>query len=290
MSDTELTAQVTRVPYKKDSRNGFWCIIATDAGTAKGEIRWIPQTGERIKFRGNWAIYQGQREFKFSFAMPDIPDNPRAKLHYVCHLTHGIGDAMEQKIWDAYGADWLHIEPDVVPGLGDAKFKAFVDAMGMLDKSQDYVEALTWMLSIGATHNLADAAFAKWQKDTIGVVKANPYQLATLHGYGFRDADKLREKFGIGDDDERRIKAAILYLVAQEMSQGNTAVSWCALRIGFMELIGRDKVTLLNSVASGMLYKSGDLFGWKETHMLASTEAYKYEKTIWDWACKNDDN
>tara|TARA_R110000822_G_scaffold113667_4_gene244900 strand:- start:1619 stop:2476 length:858 start_codon:yes stop_codon:yes gene_type:complete len=283
VSDTEIRAQVTRVNYHKESRSGFWCIIKTDAGTAKGEIRWVPQNGERIKFRGSWSTYQGERQFKFTFAMPDIPDNPRAQLHYVCHMAKGIGDSIEEKIWQTYNEEWKHIEPDVISGMSTTKFKSFMEAMSMLDKSQDYVEALTWLLSIGATHNLADVAFEKWGEETIGVVNQDPYQLASLPNYGFKDADKLREKFGIGDDDDRRIAAVIRYLIGQAMSNGDTATHWKDIQDGFVELLGRDKVALLVKTIGKMMYETKELHGWSDTKMISLMDAYDNERMVWEW-------
>ena len=153
----------------------------------------------------------------------------------------------------------------------------------MLDQSQDYVEALTWLLSIGATHNLADVAFEKWGEETIGVVKQDPYQLASLPNYGFKDADKLRAKFEIGDDDDRRISAAIRYLIGQSMSNGDTAISWGGIQNGFVELLGRDKIKLLANMAGKMMYETKELHGWSDTKMIGLMDAYDNERMVWEW-------
>jgi exodeoxyribonuclease V alpha subunit len=286
---TELITEVKRVPFDKESGSGHWCIIVTDAGTVTGEIRWIPKQGERIKLQGEWTVRNGERQFKFAHAMPDIPDNPRAKLHYVCKMATGFGDALEERIWEAYGENWIHIESGGVKGISAAKYKSFIDATALLDQSQDYIEALTWMLHIGMTHNMADAAFERWEKDTIAVVQNDPYELAMLPNYGFKDADKLRAEFLIDDDDERRIRAAIMYVIQAAQRDGDTIISWDVIALQFRQLIGTtDKYKkLLVKVAREMMIESQELKGWSETRMVSTSASYDDEVAILDFASSN---
>jgi hypothetical protein len=281
----ELIVQIKSIRFTKESRNGHWCILMTDAGCAKGETRWIPNAGEQLKLQGEWVTFQGQKEFKFSHAMPHVPDNPKAQLHYVCTMADGIGPALEERIWDEYADNWKHIEPDTVKGVSSAKYKSFVDAISLLDQSQDYIQALTWMLSIGMTHNMADAAWSEWDKDTIGVIKDDPYKLSMLQQYGFKDADKLRAQFGISDDDERRIRASTFYVMLKAERQGDTVVSWETLVIEYRHMISADikMVNLLRSVTAEMIKNTGELIGWSATGMLAMGDSYRYEKSVWDY-------
>lgn len=279
----ELRCQIKKVPFHKESKSGHWCILVTDAGTAKGECRWVPRPGEQLRLQGSWTTYQGQKEFKFTTALPDIPENPRAQLHYVCHCATGFGPALEQAIWDTYGEQWKHIEPGEVKGVSDAKYRAFVDAMCAMDKSQDYIELMTWMLSVGATQKMADAAWERWEGEAIAIVHDDPYKLAMLPNYGFKDADRLRSHFGIEDNDDRRIRAAISYVILRAAQQGDTAVSWDNLVMEFKVLISTAPamVDQLVRVSRSMLNGEGALAGWPETRMVAMRSAYEDEKAIW---------
>ena len=73
---------------------------------------------------------------------------------------------------------------------------------------------------------MAEDAYAAWGADTAGVVSADCYRLAELPGYSFRTVDEnIRRNFGIEDEDPRRIKSAISYVLRQETEDGSTAVN-----------------------------------------------------------------
>ena len=78
---------------------------------------WIPKQNESLTLVGDWGEYKGQKEFKFKSAAPNIPVDSRAQLNYICKITSGIGEVLENKIWNELGEDWQKIEEGDVKGM-----------------------------------------------------------------------------------------------------------------------------------------------------------------------------
>jgi len=110
-----------------------------------------------------------------------------------------------------------------------------------------------------------------------------------LPNYGFKDADKLRAEFLIDDDDERRIRAAIMYVIQAAQRDGDTIISWDVIALQFRQLIGTtDKYKkLLVKVAREMMIESQELKGWSETRMVSTSASYDDEVAILDFASSN---
>lgn len=208
-----------------------WYILATDRGTAKGEMAWRPAVGERLTLGGKWGVRNGQREFAFATAVPNVPVDPRDALHYACERTLGIGPALEQAIWDAKGGNWRDIAAGDIKRLDGDLYLRFRETVDALTREGEKSAAISWLLGRGATLAMAAAAWDKWGIQTTGVVNADPYRLAELSGYGFGHIDRsIRIACGIGDADPRRIRGAVVHAMRQAADAGDTAVEWEQLR------------------------------------------------------------
>ena len=220
-----IIVQVSKVLYT--SGKG-WMVLKTDKGTAVGTAGFAVAVGDRIKVQGEWkrSDYNGQMQFQFKGAVLDIPENRRALLAYVASITDGIGPAMEERIYEAYGDDWkAHPDLDGIAGVSCKTAFAWRDSLARLDSQEAQAQAIAWLMDKGATLNMAQAAWEKWGGGTIGTVTANPYALCELPRYGFAHVDKLLAAFGIADDDPRRFDACVMYYVEQQQAKtGDTAV------------------------------------------------------------------
>jgi len=281
----ELKVTVNKCNFHKESKGGYWCLVSTDAGTVKGEMAWVPQPDERLKLTGDWVVYQGQKQFEFNSALPDIPEDPKARLHYTCQLAEGIGPATEEKIWEAKGEDWQQLEDGEVKGVRGDKYQSFIESIELVKYSEDHIQVVGWLTNnIGATWNLAEAAFTEWGKETIGVIKNDVYQLAYLPNYSFKDADKFRDQFGIGETDPRRIRAAVYYVLNQNSESGNTVMTWDSLKTEFKRFVGNFDKVLAEEV--GKMFQEAALKGWSQTRKLATAEDHENENNIYQFVNK----
>ena len=214
-----------------------WSIVKVrlDSGkeaTAKGAIEFDPRPGDPLELEGDWKVSEfpgsmGREEFVFKTAMLSIPEDPRALLHYACQITKGIGPVKETEIWEKYGTAWREQATLDVKGITESTQWAWGDTLKRLKEQNLQTQAMAFLLAKGCSMNMANAAFKAWGANTVGVTEANCYALTDLPHYGFGHVDEsIRVAFGIGDNDPRRVQAAILYVLGQVVDAGDTVALW----------------------------------------------------------------
>ncbi|MEO0797393.1 MAG: helix-hairpin-helix domain-containing protein [Verrucomicrobiota bacterium] len=279
----DLAVTVNRVCYPADTvENATWFILDTDHGTCKGSMNWRPRAKERLVLRGRFGQYQGRREFKFTSAALNVPTDSRGLLHYVCEMANGIGPAMETQIWEKLGERWSELTDTDIPRLKGTKYESFCKAMELVEQDRGKGQVIAELLKAGASMNMATAAFQKWETETLGVVRADPYRLAELPNYGFCHVDTdIRLYYGIADDDPRRIRAALVYVIRQMTSSGSTVVTWSELlEAGIKQLGGMGK--LIGEQVSAM-FEEGTLKGFTQTQSIALASDFRNELEIWNF-------
>lgn len=282
---TKLSVEVTRVNFKKPSGDEHWFILSTSAGTAKGKLSWEPMPGERLVLEGSWTVYQGTKEFRFDFAMPEVPEDARALLHYVSTFTPGVGDVLEKRIWETLGEDWIEIKVGEVEGMNSQKVLALHQQLIVAREMAEQAQVFMFLSTHGCTEKMAKKAWKEWGRSAIANVNANPFKLADLERISFRDVDeRVRPTFGIDLRDPRRIHAGILYSFAQASSDGSTTVKWQTLRENISKYlpyvpIEPDIFTVIQD-----MIKDGAMVGFHETQMITTGTLYNYEREIWDYA------
>ena len=230
---------------KPDSKWTILNVLLTSGEkcTAKGIVEFEPKHGDLLELEGEWKKSQyagtmGKNEFCFKSAMLHIPSDPRALLHYACTLTKGIGPIKETEIWERYGDKWEEIETLDMPGISESTAWNWTETRRRLKEHADQTQAITLLLSKGCTLNMANAAWSMWAQETVGTVTENCYRLADLPHYGFVDVDEsIRVAFGIPDNDQRRVEAAILYVIGQMTNQGDTVADWAEVTAKVSALI-----------------------------------------------------
>jgi exodeoxyribonuclease V alpha subunit len=278
----ELAVTITRVCYPPATSEGKWYILQTDQGTAKGEMSWRPRDNEALVLSGEWAVYQGRREFVFWVARLNVPTNPRDQLHYVVERTTGMGSAMEEAIWAAAGSDWQSITPGSVPRLGGALYEKFRLQIEALAQNAAQAAVVAALMGRGATPAMAQAAWEKWKAETLGVVNADPFRLAELDGYGFGHVDRgIRQSYGIMDDDGRRVKAAVVHALRRLTDGGSTVVAWADLFASACAMLGG--LDDLVFEAAKELLQAGTLKGFPEAGCVALAGDYRAECDVWEY-------
>ena len=258
-STQTISCTVSRVVHPRepftDGQPRF-CVLLTSAGKATGMLPFYPETGMRLKLTGERREYNGELQFKFSRALHDAPADPKALLDYVASIAKGIGPKTAERIWAEYGAKWQERIDDMKPSVSLALHRT----MDALAANKARSELTVYMISIGGSPRMADAAWAAWGENAAATIEANPYLLATLPGLGFKTVDgDIRKHFRIGDSDIRRATAAIDYALRDMMeSSGDSVVSRDALYSQFHEL---NVPRAVASIAMAKLVGSGgDLY------------------------------
>lgn len=289
--EKKIVVKIDRVLYPKnivaaDVKNvPTFYILKTNLGTAKGRLSNLPQTNETYTLEGKWEVstYNGSMEFIFFHASMYLPQDERSMLRYACEMTKGVGLAMENAIWDAKHDDWRKIGlSDKIKGLTPAILARFEDTIRTIENQKDRTTAVAWLLSIGCTIRMAESAYDKWGKNTIKRVKEDCYSLADLPNFSFKDVDEhIRTYFGIGQNDERRIRAAIIYYVKQ-LTLSNTVCSWMELFTAVSKAIDASPESI-SSVCS-TLFANGTLHPFRASGLISLNKDFLAESMILSFA------
>lgn len=280
----KISAKVERIVYPKPDAyvdgQSFY-ILRTDVGTCKGRLSHVPAIGERFNFDGKWEVskWNGAMEFSFFHAAAYLPKDERSLLKYACEMTCGIGPVLEEKIWEAKGDDWRKVgESDGIKGLTPAKLSALQSTIETIDNNKERTSAIAWLMSIGLTVKMSEAAYDKWGKATTLKVKDDCYVLTQLSGYGFRDVDgHVRQFFGIGRNDPRRVAACLNYYLAQ-LTQEDTICSWTLLFDNVSKAIDADPAVIGEQCRR--LFDSGRFIAFPKTGMIAGPRDFLAESEI----------
>jgi len=240
-----ITATVRKIVYPRSGAlaefTGF-AVFKTDRGTVVGEFAWLPKLGQTFDFFGRYQHspkHHGE-QFKAESATLIVPTDPRDLLAYAASITAGIGPAKEAEIWLRYGNDWQSAtDLDQIAGIRPAARKAWRETLQRIVSERDRSQAIAYLLGIDCTPKMAEAAWQRWERDTIGIVSGNPYNLAALPHFGFHDVDTgPRLALKIADEDPRRHDAATLYALGTITASGNTIATTNELALSVARLIG----------------------------------------------------
>jgi hypothetical protein len=279
----KLTVDIKRIPFTKESGKGFWCILVTSEGTCKGKMGWIPKEGERLTLTGNWEVFMGSNEFKFSTASPEVPQDPKVLLHYVCKLCVGIGSKLEERIWKTMGDTWQTITDKDVKGINKDKVREITEKIEYVKRNKLQVDTVSYLMSKGCSFGLAEKAWYEWDAETIGIVNDNCFVLTELDHVGFCHIDSnIRQNFGITDMDPKRIIAGIQYAMKMYMSDGSTVIHWDNLWEKSVSVLRVDKGIITTTCAE--MIKKEILVDFEDELMLCNSKDYLYEKEIWEFA------
>lgn len=182
---------------------------------------YIQAEGEMVEHK----LYESQ--FKISAYELRMPQDVDSMERYLCSgAIKGIGPVLAGQIIKKFKGDTFRIiefEPErlaEVKGISERKAR---EISIQYHESQDIRQAMMYLGKFGINAHLAVKIFNEYGNRMYTVLEENPYQLADdISGVGFKIADEIARKAGIGLDSEFRVRSAILYTLAQAGSLGHT--------------------------------------------------------------------
>ena len=248
-----------------------YAVLAVAVQGAGEEVKCVGNTVERpsegleYEFVGGWTNHPRYgRQFKFATLTACRPSDTQGLVRYLgSGVIKGIGAKLASVMVGYFGDRTLEVldqcEESVllrVPGIGRVKAAAIVEQWAEKVK---YREVSIKLMSLGISAFLCVRIIKHFEKagqDAWAGIMADPYCLTELWGVGFKTADAIGRKVGIGRQDPRRLRAATIYAL-QEARDGE---GHCYLEK--VELIGRvNKVCSLDgeTVAMFLCDADGDL-------------------------------
>lgn len=154
----------------------------------------------------------------------------------------GIGETMASRIVDRFGENTMNIlenEPERLAEIkGISERKARDIGLQFREKS-DVRNAFMYLQGYGITNAMAMRIYDEYGEAVYSILKENPYKLAEdIRGIGFKTADEIAGRAGIQVDSQYRVRAGLMYVLAEGVSEGHMYLPLRELVSRASELLG----------------------------------------------------
>ncbi|MBI5639291.1 MAG: ATP-dependent RecD-like DNA helicase [Nitrospirae bacterium] len=183
--------------------------------------------GEVLRLKGTWDNHPRYGEqFKVSSYESVVPATVKGIERYLgSGLIKGIGPVMAKRLVEKFGVGTLDIIEQSserlkeVEGIGSKRIDMIRTAWADQKEIRD---VMLFLQSHEVSSSYAAKIYKQYGKESISVVKENPYRLASdIFGMGFITADKIAVKLGIPRDSLIRAEAGILYVLYKLSDNGH---------------------------------------------------------------------
>jgi exodeoxyribonuclease V alpha subunit len=255
---TEIRIQIERITYQNEE-NGYTIAKAKIGGrhdliTVVGNLFSV-NAGEVLKLQGQWQTHpKFGEQFRVSAYETVVPATITGIEKYLgSGLIKGIGPVMAKRLVSMFGLETLGIiETDIqklrqVQGIGEKRIEMIRTAW---DDQKEIRDVMLFLQGHGVTPSYGAKIFKQYGKESISVVRDNPYRLATdIFGIGFIKADKIAEKLNIPKESQMRAEAGILYVLHQLSDEGHVCYPYELLIEKCGEILDVGREIIVQSMA-----------------------------------------
>jgi exodeoxyribonuclease V alpha subunit len=241
---------IERIIYRNDE-NGYTVLslqVDHEELTCVGSFPFISE-GESIQALGNYTEHPvyGQQFLIENYDMKEPEDIFSVERYLSSGAIKGVGAALAARIVKRFKADTFRIieeEPERLSEVKGISERMAKEIYRQFEEKRDMRSAMLFLQQYNISGNLAVKIYSEYGPRMYEILKENPYRLAEdISGVGFKTADEIARRIGIGNDSDYRIKAGILYALLQASNDGH-------VYLPIVELLQRAKLILTADEAS----------------------------------------
>ncbi|MDF2908832.1 MAG: hypothetical protein K0R34_4153 [Herbinix sp.] len=219
---------IARIIFRNDE-NGYTVLSLRseeDDLTCVGTFPFISE-GEFMQLLGDYTDHPvyGQQFIIESYDLKE-PEDLYSIERYLCSgAIKGIGEALAGRIVKRFKEDTFRIieeEPERLAEIKGISARMAREIYCQFEEKRDMRSAMLFLQQYNISGNLAVKIYTEYGQRMYDILKENPYRLAEdITGVGFKTADDIARRIGIGNDSDYRIKAGIIYTLLQASSDGH---------------------------------------------------------------------
>ncbi|MBC7332961.1 MAG: ATP-dependent RecD-like DNA helicase [Actinobacteria bacterium] len=225
----KIRGTLQRIVFRNQENNFVVAKLKTCDDESVTIVGSMPEVnlGEELEAEGKWVFNERYGEqFEIESIQVLVPTTLDGIEKFLgSGMIKGIGPVMAKKIVSHFGLETLKILDEScerlseIEGFADKRIEMIREGW---QKYRDMRETMIFLQSCGIGSIQALKIYSKYGKDTLNIVKTNPYRLGEdIFGIGFKTADKIASNMGIQKDSIFRIKSAILYLLTRAEEEGH---------------------------------------------------------------------
>lgn len=245
----KLTGIIESVIYR-NSENGYTVLDVFSRGemiTVSGKFP-IVGIGEQLELEGEFKmnLRYGEQFVAESVRVDKPTDKASIEKYLSCGLISGVGEVTAKNIVRRFGEETLKVidqEPEKLAEIKGISIKKANEIHNAYQDIKNMQDAVMFLQKYDISINMAVKIYNKYKHKTEEILEQNPYKLIEdVDGIGFKTADKIAMKMGVGFDSEIRIKAGIIFALGEiAEKQGSTIAYHEELKstaLGVLELDG----------------------------------------------------
>ena len=164
----------------------------------------------------------------------------------------GVGEALAKRIVQTFGDDTFRIATDEPERLAEVKgisIKKAYDIGAQLEAKRDVRDIMMYLERLGISTGMSNKIYQKYGQGTRRIIEENPYKLVEdINGIGFKYADDIAAKAGIGMSSEYRTRCGIVHVLLQASVDGNCFYPMDKLIDRAGQLLGTDRSLIENQI------------------------------------------
>ena len=222
-----------------------------------------PKTGASYRLEGKFTVHPRYGEqFSFTAYEEIMPEGADAILEFLsAGNIRGIGPATAKQIVDRYGDESLRVieeMPDRLLSINGIGTKTLAKIIESFKESREFADTAIELREIGIEMSEAVRVYKMYGKDSLQLIKENPYILAEdIRGITFGKADAIAAKMGVGPESSVRIESGIRYMLKAWAQSGSTLMPAALLAektAGFLDVMQENvKESLRDMIFAGEL-------------------------------------
>lgn len=224
-----LEGYVDKIVFR-NAENGYtvFSLVNEDIEmTCVGNFSFIDE-GEYLCLKGRYiehAVYGEQLKVE-SYEIKEPSDVISMERYLGSGAIKGVGTALAARIVRKFKKDTFRVieeEPERLTEIKGISDRIAKEITLQFEEKRELRNAMLFLQQYGISLNLGVKIHEKYGPRMYEVMKQNPYKLAEdISGVGFKIADEIAKKVGIGTDSDFRIKAGVLHVLKEAVGQGHT--------------------------------------------------------------------
>lgn len=223
-----MDGYVERIVFRNDE-NGYSVLsVVVDELeiTCVGYFPMISE-GDFISATGTYtehAVY-GEQFLMESYELKEPEDQYSMERYLASGAIKGIGQALATRIVKKFGEGTFRViveDPGRLAEVKGISIRLAMEIYRQFEEKRDMRSAMMFLQKYNITGNLAVRIYQEYGQRMYDIIKENPYRLAEdITGVGFKTADEIAKRVGLGNDSDYRVKAGILYILLQASGEGH---------------------------------------------------------------------
>ncbi len=180
--------------------------------------------GELVDITGEWESHpQHGRRLSVTTFTPHSPVTAEGLRRYLgSGVIKGIGPKLAERIVNAFGEQTLaviELEPERLTSVSGISANKRDRITAGWAAQRDIREIMIFLQGFGVSPGLGAKIYAQYGKESIGVIRENPYLLERdIAGVGFRTADTLAVRLGLARDSIPRMMTGVKHVLSEAAS------------------------------------------------------------------------